>query len=326
MIPKISVVMSVFNGDKYLHEAIDSILEQSFGDFEFIIVDDGSTDRSAEMIRSYNDKRIMLIQQANKGLSAALNVGLKVARGRYIARIDADDISLGNRFEVQYEFLERHPDCVVLGSNAIVIDAEGEYLFTSNQPTEWQRIRRNLPGTPFYHSSTVFRTDAAMKCGGYYEGVRHYFEDIIFFNRLSEFGELRNLAEPLIKYRLVPSAITNQDSKYYKIVMDICRNILESGSISKTDSQLLRKVTVRRTQGWKKSNYHLSIGRVYLSENFNRTKAIRHLFLSIQKRPMNSKAWFNLILSTFPKSIIRWWKKRRYDKWKKAESSCRASD
>ena len=95
--PTISVVMSVFNGEKHLRQAIDSILDQTCSDFEFIIIDDGSTDHSAGIIKSYQDQRIILLQQANKGLSNALNKGISVAKGKYFARMDADDISLPGR-------------------------------------------------------------------------------------------------------------------------------------------------------------------------------------------------------------------------------------
>jgi len=115
--------MSVFNGERYLREAIDSILQQTFVDFEFIIIDDGSTDSSASIMSSYADRRIRVIRQKNRGLSAALNVGLKAAEGRYIARMDADDVSLPHRFGRQYLFLETHPQCVAVGSNAIIIDS-----------------------------------------------------------------------------------------------------------------------------------------------------------------------------------------------------------
>ncbi len=108
--PKISVVMSVYNGGEFLREAIDSILDQTYTQFEFIIVDDGSTDNSINVIESYKDPRIVLIRQVNKGLVVALNVGLRKAQGKYIARMDADDISIKNRLEIQLRFMESNPE------------------------------------------------------------------------------------------------------------------------------------------------------------------------------------------------------------------------
>lgn len=114
--PQISVIMSVYNGEKYLREAIDSILNQTFTHFEFIIVNDGSTDKSLNIIKSYNGSRIILVQQENKGLAAALNEGIKIAKGKYIAMMDADDISLPTRLEKQIQFMEAHPEYVAIGS------------------------------------------------------------------------------------------------------------------------------------------------------------------------------------------------------------------
>ncbi|HAS7841575.1 TPA: glycosyltransferase family 2 protein, partial [Vibrio cholerae] len=116
--PKISVVMSVYNGEKYLGEAIDSILKQTFSDFEFIIINDGSTDKTLEIIKSYmkKDDRIVLVSRENKGLIVSLNEGLDLAKGQYIARMDADDISIKSRFEKQIEFLDSNPDIGVCGT------------------------------------------------------------------------------------------------------------------------------------------------------------------------------------------------------------------
>ena len=121
--------MSVYNGEKYLREAIDSILNQTFKDFEFIIVNDGSTDNSLKIIKSYNDPRITIINQKNTGLAKALNEGIKIAKGKFIARMDADDISEPERFKKEYKFMHVHDECVALGTNAIIIDENGNNLY-----------------------------------------------------------------------------------------------------------------------------------------------------------------------------------------------------
>jgi len=309
--------MSVFNGERYLAEAVESILTQVFRDFEFIIIDDGSTDLSAEIIRSYRDQRIRLFQQGNRGLAPALNVGLRMATAKYIARMDADDISLPERLRLQYEFLEAYNECVAVGSNAIVIDADGNDLFTSDQPGEWGVIRLDLPRTPFYHSSTFFRREAALRCGGYYEPIRQYFEDVIFFNRISRYGELRNIGMPLIKYRLVPSALTNTDLAFSSAVLNIAKNILEEGRVSEADLEHLKRITKTRTRKWKESNYHLRIAKVYLEQNFNRRKASDNLIRAIMKRPLNGIAWANMLIALMPRFLIRNWKHKRYELWDK---------
>lgn len=303
--------MSVYNGEKYLREAIESILNQTYTDFELIIIDDGSTDKSADIIKSYNHPRIVLIQQKNKGLAAALNTGIKTARGKYIARMDADDISMPDRLEIQTSFLEEHSECVVLGSNAVIIDMNGDYLYTSNQLLGWKEIKQNLPKTPFFHSSTFYRTDKARMAGGYFEDIKHHFEDLIFFNKLSHYGELRNISIPLIKYRLVPSAITNRTKKDGVLIGRMANSILSKGTFSEADLHGLFKSTNKKTRSWKESNYHFRIGKIFLEHNFNREEAIRNLLMSIKKYPFNHLAWFNLALSILPRTLIRRWKESR---------------
>ena len=125
--PRISVVMSVFNARRYVARAIGSILDQTYREFEFLIINDGSTDGSEEVIRSYTDPRIRRFDHPNKGLAASLNRGILLSQGEYIARMDADDIALPTRLERQVRFLDEHPACVVVGTAAEVVGAAGGY-------------------------------------------------------------------------------------------------------------------------------------------------------------------------------------------------------
>ncbi|MDD4353774.1 MAG: glycosyltransferase family A protein, partial [Candidatus Nanoarchaeia archaeon] len=128
---RISVIMSAYNTERYIAEAIESILNQTFKDFEFIIIDDGSTDDSLKIIKRYvkKDRRIKLIHnKKNIGLTKSLNKGLKIAKGQYIARMDADDISLPQRFQIQYDFLEKNKDIFLIGTTAFLIDDKGDRL------------------------------------------------------------------------------------------------------------------------------------------------------------------------------------------------------
>lgn len=319
---EISVLLCVYNGEKYLREACDSIISQTFADFEFIIVDDGSTDHSADILRSYKDERMKIIQQPNKGLSAALNVGLKASSGKYIARMDADDISLPNRLEYQARFLNEHPECVVVGSNAVVMDEQGNDLYVSDQPTEWEIIRRNLPRTAFFHSAAMFRRNAALSCGGYRVDIKHYYEDLLFFNHLARLGELRNLSIPLLKVRLLPTSITNFDQKSYPLIMAIVERILKTDVFSEYDRMLTEQIYCKNNRRWKESNYYLRLGKIYLEDRMDRRKAIGHFLHSIVKRPVNGISWFNLFLSFLPETgIKKWkeWRRRRYaERWQLA--------
>ena len=144
MKPLISVVMSVYNGEKYLKRSIDSILNQTFKDFEFIIINDGSTDKSLEIIKSYDDDRIVLIDQENKGLTKSLNIGIKTASGKYIARQDADDVSLPDRLKKQVDFLEVREDVVLLGCRAYEVIGEKRILSRYFEENELKEIGKKL--------------------------------------------------------------------------------------------------------------------------------------------------------------------------------------
>ena len=126
--PQVSVIMPVYNAERFLRLAIDSILGQTFSNFEFIIINDGSTDGSLKIIKSYKDSRIHLISRPNKGLAPSLNEGLTRAKGQYIARMDADDISLPKRLAQQVDFLDQNPTVGLVGSNYIIIDDSGKKL------------------------------------------------------------------------------------------------------------------------------------------------------------------------------------------------------
>ena len=134
--PGVSVVMSVYNGQEFLREAIESILRQSYGDFEFVIIDDGSTDRTAEILAEYagRDARIRLQRHENKGRAVSLNIGIELARAPYIARMDADDVSASERLRRQVDYMRDHPDTVMVGSWAQVIDLEGAVMAHCHVP------------------------------------------------------------------------------------------------------------------------------------------------------------------------------------------------
>jgi glycosyltransferase involved in cell wall biosynthesis len=200
--PKVSVIMSVYNGEKYLREAIDSILGQTFKDFEFLIIDDGSTDSSADIVRSYCDPRIRVFKQENAGLTKSLNKGLKLANGDYIARQDADDISLPFRLEKQVEFLDKHTDVVIVSSNIEFMDDRGESLGKTDRATDsdliaWYLLFYNHIGG---HSQVMFRHQPVMKLGGYSEALR-CTQDYELWVRLAKSHEIVILPDVLLRWR-----------------------------------------------------------------------------------------------------------------------------
>lgn len=203
--PKISVIMSVYNGERYLREAIESILSQTFTDFEFIIVNDGSTDNSLEIIQSYHDDRIRVINnEINCGLTKSLNKAIREARGEYIARQDADDISLPNRFEEQIKHLEEHPQVALLGTSIYRIDSGGKILRKTVAMVNPGKslFRQNQ----FNHGSTMFKREAVNRLGGYNELFR-YSQDYELWLRLAKYYEVSNLTQVLYKLRFHNEAI-----------------------------------------------------------------------------------------------------------------------
>lgn len=202
--PKISVIMSVYNGEKYLRETIESILAQTFSDFEFIIVNDSSTDNSPEIIKSYDDERIRMINnKKNMGLARSLNKALKQARGEYIARMDADDVSLSRRLEKQYEFMEEHKDIVLSGAGILYVNGYGRAIGTAVNPKELNTIKKVFFAgkIPCFHPTWIFRKELL-------ETIKNYrnlptSQDYDFIARILFRGlKVSNIDECLLKYRI----------------------------------------------------------------------------------------------------------------------------
>lgn len=200
--PLVSVVMSVYNGEKYLREAIESILNQTFTDFEFIIINDGSTDDTLKIIKSYKDLRIVLIDRENKGLVASLNEGINVARGKYIARQDADDWSVNTRLAKQVEYLEGNSEAVVVGSWITIIDDKSTARGVHRLYTEDIDIKRELLlRSPFAHGSIMAVKSKLPARYGIYDDKFYPAEDYALWSELSQCGVMYNLAKPLYSYR-----------------------------------------------------------------------------------------------------------------------------
>jgi len=209
--PKISVLMSVYNGKPYLSSAVESIIKQTFEDFEFIIVDDGSVDGSSELLDNYakQDRRIKVIHQDNQGLTKSLNRCLLQASGTFIARIDADDYCLHDRLEVQINIMENDPDLVVLGSSRMIVDGNGNYLRTNFPPLTDLGIRWHLLyNNCFYHSSVIYRGDILRKNDLTYDENHLHSQDYALWSKLLNYGKGRNILQPLIYFRSHQSQIS----------------------------------------------------------------------------------------------------------------------
>lgn len=207
--PTISVIMSVYNAEKYLRESIESILNQTFKDFEFIIIDDGSTDRSKEIILSFKDPRIKLVSRENRGLTKSLNEAIKQSVGKYIARMDADDISEKDRFEKQINFLETNPDIYLCGTWARSIDESGAILGELKYPPQTSdEIKKYLiRHNPFIHSTVMFKKGLVDKVGFYDEKFLHV-EDYELWTRVVPKFKTANMPEFLLRYRKAEAGVT----------------------------------------------------------------------------------------------------------------------
>ena len=203
--PRVSVVIPAYNAQRYLRESVESVLQQSFKDFECIVVDDGSTDRTPAIIDELaaRDPRVRRLTIEHGGIVKGLNAGVEAARGQYIVRTDADDICLPNRFERQVRFLDDHPDCVLAGSKVTLVDPYNSTLWDVEVKANHEQIEAELlrgNGWAVIHPSTLLRRDAMLAVGGY-RAEYEWVEDLDLFLRMGQIGRLANLQEPLLRYR-----------------------------------------------------------------------------------------------------------------------------
>lgn len=213
MNPLVSVIMSVHNGERFLRKSIESILSQTLSDFEFIIIDDGSTDRSGEIVDEYaaSDARIVALHREQKGLTKSLNEALNSARGKYIARQDADDISLPRRLQTMVDFLDANPSIAVAGAWCGQIDEAGNEMWPLRFPPDHDRICWWMIGaTSIIHPTAVMRHDCVKQFGVYDESYI-YAQDHELWTRWIRLGaRLANVPEILVKYRRSDSQVSNK--------------------------------------------------------------------------------------------------------------------
>jgi glycosyltransferase involved in cell wall biosynthesis len=293
--PKISVIMPVYNASAYLREALESILKQTFVDFEFIIVDDGSKDDSRSIIASYTDPRIRYVEhKKNMGLIATLNEMLELAQAPYVARMDSDDVSLPTRLEKEYAYLEQNPDVVAVGSEATVISIDGRPLYEQVALAEHEAIVRILAvASPFVHGSVLLRRDAVLLAGSYSKEA-YQAEDYELWYRLSKVGKLANLKETLYQYRYNPAGETLSKSAKQKQAMQRMSDIIWETfpksdpaplSIWPTiwDKKLLSQAPIADNRR-QLAHFHIYFARGYFRHN-QWTTGVRHLIAAWKIAP-----------------------------------------
>jgi glycosyltransferase involved in cell wall biosynthesis len=210
MSPRVCVLMSVYNDAKNVGGSIESILQQTFTDFEFLIVNDGSTDNTTEILKKYaeRDPRIIVIDQSNSGLTKALNNGLVKARGVYIARQDSDDISYPERLRLQVERMEQDSSLVLLGGNCDDAFEDG-YTKPWGYETPHNLARSVFLKTPFPHSTVMMRADVCRKLGGYDESYKTS-QDMEFWMRMAKSGKIAMIEQPVLRRAIAKGSISHK--------------------------------------------------------------------------------------------------------------------
>ena len=254
--PKVSVLMPVYNAGQFLARAIDSILSQTFTDWELILINDGSTDDSESVIAQYEDSRIYYIRNGtNLGLIKTLNRGIDLCQGEYIARMDADDISLPDRLIFQVDFMNKHPNCLMCGTNAAVIDNNGNRTGKIRNLSGNAFLQINLLfSTPFVHPSIMIRKEILEK--NRYDDHYKHAEDYELWCRIAKLGKMANLNKELLEYRWHDSNVSVlnnevQENLKHKIITDELRTF----GLNPTEAELYcHKITFRLFRLGKKQN------------------------------------------------------------------------
>jgi len=236
--PKVTVLMPVYNGEKYLREAIDSILGQTFADFEFLIINDGSTDGSLEVLRPYSDPRVRVVgNEKNLGLVATLNRGLALAKGEYVARMDCDDISLPKRLEKQIAFMDAHPEIGICGTWVKTFGNTND--ITIRFPTDPDKIRCvTFFNSCVSHPSIVMRSAALKMHGISYDPAYCHAEDYALWVEALQHFDLANIGEVLHLYRQHPDQVTVRHlAAQTETIHGIRRNLLADLGVEASDDE-----------------------------------------------------------------------------------------
>jgi glycosyltransferase involved in cell wall biosynthesis len=300
--PQVTVLMPVYNAGAYVAEAIESVLTQTWRDFEFLVINDGSTDDTLAVIKRYNDPRIKLIDQKNKGLIDTLNEGILISKGEIIARMDGDDVCLPNRLEAQLEFLKQHPDHVMVGSEADVMDKDGNYLMhlVPIAHSHEEIVGKINLKCPFIHPCVTFYKKAVIDAGEYPANALT-FEDHLLWKKLLTIGKVCNLREILLKVRFNPESVTIDEKWRGPEFIEMRRRSIENGFVSEQDAAALKRIIKSQNLSeYKQASYYAMVAKKYLWDNPDSTLARKNLKLAIGHYPKNKALYALYMFSYFP--------------------------
>jgi glycosyltransferase involved in cell wall biosynthesis len=306
-VPRVSVIMTVKDGMPFVREAIDGILGQTFTDFEFIIINDGSVDGTPQLLEMVQDVRARIVHQDNWGIRASLNTAVRMSRGEYLARMDADDVSEPERLERQVEYLDADPCCVAVGTDAWLIDTDGTPIVATRRPQDHESIVLGLKAgsSSLIHGSVMMRRAAVVSVGMYPDLP---MEDWGLWVLLSACGRLSCLSETLYRYRIRPQALTSVTREAERCRQAVIRDVLTNGfEATKRQRQLIRQVERALLRGKVgEDRYLVHISQLWLLAG-DRHRARHGLVLAIAGNPTNPRAWLYLAFSLLPLSVARRW-------------------
>lgn len=319
--PDVTVLMAVYNGERHIGRAMESVLSQTHQNFQFVIVDDGSTDRTRDVVLSYGDPRVRLVvMDRNVGLSAALNEGLRLTDAPLVARQDADDVSEPTRLERQIAVMTAQPGLALLGSQAVAIGDDGTPIGTVRRCVEPATIRWfSVFDNPFIHTSVMFRRDAARALGGFNAVYDPFSQDYDLWCRIMDKHDVANLPDALVRYRVSETSIIgaldaeNADNQYKgrfeRMVMELvatqARRVFGAAAISDADASLMAGlvlgIDVRRIENFL-SLFERLLGRYqelcpdWSSTDFYRTLGRQFEALAFRVRPATRRSTLEIYM------------------------------
>lgn len=306
--PLVTVLMPVFNAERYLDAAIRGILAQTFADFEFVIVNDGSTDSSPAILRKWeaSDRRIRLVSRPNTGIVQALNDGLALARGMYLARMDADDLALPNRLERQVEYLTNHPDCVLVGCAITAIDPSGRELMECGPDSPGPLgmpacpVSRLLNAGAFLLHPAIMAVTTEVRAIGGYRKEYEWIEDSDLYLRLARRGRLHCLPEVLLKYRLHLASVSRTRTRQQAhLRIRLARELLaERGlpdaEVTAVEERIARDQLHEPTRAESETETLRTWSWLALQSGW-RVTAVRLALAALRRRPLHGPCWWTLL-------------------------------
>ena len=305
---KVTVLMPAYNAEKYIGGAIESVLCQTYPEFELLIVNNCSTDNTVAIVNRFDDARIRLIEEEQQGIAYALNKGLQQARGEYIARFDADDICEPTRLKKQLDFLENNRDYILCGSDAEYISEDGEHLFYFRcvGHTHEEIMKQLKIDCPIIHSAVMYRKQPIVQAGGYPANA-HNFEDYLLWVQIADQGKYYNIPERLIQVRFNHASVTIDEKWRGARFRQLKKNIIRQGFVTSEEGQeLLSIIREQDNPKIKEGAYYALCGKKFLLDNHHPAKARANLVKAIRIHPSRLDNYMFYVLTYFPKSFVQW--------------------